>query len=118
MVQPLRPTDDDAERDKGRVALWLDPADLKWLSQRCDARKTPAKISANVALGFGFVLALRSIKREWPTADLLARPFAHESPILVSPGGHSHASYRTIVTVKPPPHQRGRSDARAPDPAR
>jgi hypothetical protein len=36
MATSVRPTDDDAERDKGRVALWLEPADLEWLSRRCD----------------------------------------------------------------------------------
>lgn len=36
MGSEARPTDDDAERQKGRVALWLEPADLEWLSQRCD----------------------------------------------------------------------------------
>jgi len=36
MAADVTPTDNDAERAKGRVAFWLDPSDLKWLSQRCD----------------------------------------------------------------------------------
>ena len=28
-------TDPDEEAKKGRVALWLDPADLDWLSKTC-----------------------------------------------------------------------------------
>ena len=35
MPSRIVPTDDDAERAKGRVALWLDAKDLLWLSQRC-----------------------------------------------------------------------------------
>ena len=31
----MQPTDESAEREKGRVPLWLDPADLEWLSTRC-----------------------------------------------------------------------------------
>jgi hypothetical protein len=30
------PTDVANELEKGRVALWLDPADVEWLSTRCD----------------------------------------------------------------------------------
>ncbi len=29
------PTEPHSEAAKGRVALWLDPADLEWLSQTC-----------------------------------------------------------------------------------
>jgi hypothetical protein len=29
-------TDETAEKEKGRIALWLDPSDLEWLSTRCD----------------------------------------------------------------------------------
>ncbi len=29
------PTDETAEKERGRVALWLDPADLETLSRRC-----------------------------------------------------------------------------------
>jgi hypothetical protein len=36
MVNPMRQTDEDAERARGRLALWLEVSDLEWLSQRCD----------------------------------------------------------------------------------
>ncbi|TNM26673.1 hypothetical protein [Streptomyces sedi] len=29
------PTDPEGERAKGRVPLWLDPDDARWLSQHC-----------------------------------------------------------------------------------
>ncbi|MGW7527477.1 hypothetical protein [Streptomyces sp. NPDC054783] len=29
------PTDPRAEAGRGRVALWLDPADLRWLAGHC-----------------------------------------------------------------------------------
>ncbi len=35
MTSKAAPTDDDAERAKGRIALWLDPEDLRWLQGRC-----------------------------------------------------------------------------------
>jgi hypothetical protein len=35
MSRPVKPTDAVTEQDKGRVALWLDPEDLRWLSQHC-----------------------------------------------------------------------------------
>jgi len=33
--QPPAPTDPSREVAMGRVALWLDPADLRWLAARC-----------------------------------------------------------------------------------
>ncbi|UNU43212.1 hypothetical protein EAO27_11170 [Sphingopyxis sp. YF1] len=36
MSQPVKPTDSEREIVAGRIALWLDPADLEWLSERCD----------------------------------------------------------------------------------
>jgi len=35
MTKPPTPTDPDQETAAGRVALWLAPADLEWLSQHC-----------------------------------------------------------------------------------
>jgi len=35
MVHDLVPTDPECEADLGRVALWLDPDDLRWLSRHC-----------------------------------------------------------------------------------
>lgn len=29
------PTDPHAESERGRVALWLDPSDIRWLAQHC-----------------------------------------------------------------------------------
>ena len=36
MSRPTKPTDADVEEQEGRIALWLDPEDLRWLSQHCD----------------------------------------------------------------------------------
>jgi hypothetical protein len=44
MVNPARPTDEDAERARGRVALWLDVSDLEWLSQRCDCTADTSEV--------------------------------------------------------------------------
>lgn len=33
MPRAVVPTDDQSEREKGRVPLWLDPDDLLWLSE-------------------------------------------------------------------------------------
>lgn len=35
MADETVPTDPDREAALGRVALWLDPADLLWLSRHC-----------------------------------------------------------------------------------
>ncbi|WP_405890506.1 hypothetical protein OG427_22570 [Streptomyces sp. NBC_00133] len=31
----IEPTDPKSELEKGRVPLWLDPEDLRWLSRLC-----------------------------------------------------------------------------------
>jgi len=33
--EPPSPTDPSREADMGRIALWLDPDDLRWLAARC-----------------------------------------------------------------------------------
>ncbi len=35
MERAVTPTDANREQAKGRIALWLDPEDLRWLSQHC-----------------------------------------------------------------------------------
>ena len=35
MTREIIPTDPEAEANKGRVALWLDPDDLRWLQRHC-----------------------------------------------------------------------------------
>jgi hypothetical protein len=35
MPQEPSPTDPSREADMGRIALWLDPDDLRWLAARC-----------------------------------------------------------------------------------
>lgn len=35
MADRILPTDPALEADKGRIALWLDPEDLRWLADRC-----------------------------------------------------------------------------------
>jgi hypothetical protein len=35
MPRPIVPTDSERETELGRVALWLDPDDLRWLGTRC-----------------------------------------------------------------------------------
>jgi len=34
-TDPPVPTDEEHERDEGRVALWLDPEDVRWLARTC-----------------------------------------------------------------------------------
>ena len=34
-IDPPVPTDPEREADLGRIALWLDEADLSWLSHHC-----------------------------------------------------------------------------------
>ena len=60
MAREITPTDPDSEAAKGRVMLWLDPADLSWLANHCgcaaDApqeeqeRCTRIRFRANAAL--------------------------------------------------------------------
>jgi hypothetical protein len=33
--RPIDPTDPEREKQLGRIALWLDPADLEYLSRHC-----------------------------------------------------------------------------------
>ena len=35
MTREIEPTDPQREATLGRVALWLDPDDLRWLSRHC-----------------------------------------------------------------------------------
>jgi hypothetical protein len=35
MADQITPTDENREQSMGRVALWLDVEDLRWLSKRC-----------------------------------------------------------------------------------
>lgn len=43
MTRPAIPTDAEQERAKGRVALWLDPEDLRWLARHCCCPSDAAK---------------------------------------------------------------------------
>ena len=57
MADPTIPKDEAA---KGRVALWLDPADLEWLSQtcRCDDNADQAQIERCARIRFRASAAL------------------------------------------------------------
>ncbi len=35
MERPIKPTEPEYEQAKGRVALWLDPEDIRWLGGHC-----------------------------------------------------------------------------------
>jgi hypothetical protein len=35
MEREVSPTNPERERELGRVALWLDPDDLRWLARHC-----------------------------------------------------------------------------------
>jgi hypothetical protein len=35
MAQDIAPTDPEREASLGRIALWLDPDDLRWLARHC-----------------------------------------------------------------------------------
>ena len=37
-----RPTDPDWETDAGRIPLWLDPDDVRWLAERCLCKQDPS----------------------------------------------------------------------------
>jgi hypothetical protein len=50
MSRPFKPTDAATEQAKGRIALWLDPEDLRWLSRRCDCPPdAPAEVTERCA---------------------------------------------------------------------
>jgi hypothetical protein len=42
MSKPPTPTDPEQEAAAGRVALWLDPSDLEWLSHHCACAENAA----------------------------------------------------------------------------
>ena len=46
MVNPVRPTDPEAELEAGRIALWLDPDDIAFLAD--ERRKIPEGASEPV----------------------------------------------------------------------
>lgn len=35
MTRAVVPTDPQGEAERGRVTLWLDPDDLRWLAEHC-----------------------------------------------------------------------------------
>ena len=43
MQSKVEPTDVERELAKGRVALWLDPEDLRWLSRHCCCSKEASR---------------------------------------------------------------------------
>lgn len=38
-MKEITPTDSLKEKEMGRIALWLEPSDLEWLSQHCPCGK-------------------------------------------------------------------------------
>jgi len=34
-MKEIEPTDPEYEAEKGRIAVWLDPEDIEWLSRHC-----------------------------------------------------------------------------------
>jgi hypothetical protein len=50
MERAVTPMDADREQAKGRIALWLDPEDLRWLSQHyCCSVDAPSEITSRCA---------------------------------------------------------------------
>jgi hypothetical protein len=41
-TDPPVPTDEGREIEQGRVALWLDPDDIRWLARTCRCNDTTA----------------------------------------------------------------------------
>jgi hypothetical protein len=60
MEKDIIPTDSVYESQKGRVAVWLDPEDLKWLSTHCccppDASKEVTDRCARIRFRTGAAL--------------------------------------------------------------
>jgi len=56
MAREIEPTDPDREQGLGRIALWLDPDDLRWLSTHCDCPPDASEEQKERGAGaFGFV---------------------------------------------------------------
>ncbi len=43
MPKPIKPSNPEEEEKKGRVAVWLEPQDIEWLSGHCCCTKDAAK---------------------------------------------------------------------------
>jgi len=49
-MTPISPTDPEYEAQQGRIAVWLDPEDIEWLSMHCCcAADAPPEVTARCA---------------------------------------------------------------------
>ncbi|MGW0871387.1 hypothetical protein ACWD3Z_12975 [Streptomyces sp. NPDC002740] len=54
MTRPVVPTDPRNEADRGRVALWLDADDLRWLAEHCCCPEDASEEAADRCLRLRF----------------------------------------------------------------
>ena len=66
----MKPTDSDEEKSKGRIALWLSPEDIEFLSN--EWRKIPAEAPASVI-------------ETWQRIAFRASAALHKSGVIVEP---------------------------------
>ena len=70
MRRPIIPTNPDEERAKGRVALWLDPDDLRWLATHLRELPTTTEEQEHInRLYFRAHAALHKAGLSWQTAS-------------------------------------------------
>jgi hypothetical protein len=72
MTSDIIPTDLEAERDKGRVALWLDAQDLEYLSTHCccpdDAPQEQTERCARIRFRASAALHKAGLRRDQDSA--------------------------------------------------
>lgn len=66
--EPPVPTDPDRETAAGRIALWLDLEDLRWVASSCRCGDEASDLSVNVARGYGSAPVPPCTKRSQPTS--------------------------------------------------
>jgi len=77
MESEPEPTDPEREKELGRLALWLDPDDLRWLAVRCDCPPDASDEQNERCARVRFGRARRSTRRVWAGSTRLGqRPLA------------------------------------------
>ena len=79
MPQPIIPTNPGGEQAKGRIALWLDPDDLRWLAQHCGEPPTTPQDQEYVSrICFRAHAALHKAGLPWQFSDNASDAEANE----------------------------------------
>jgi hypothetical protein len=69
----IKPTGSEIERQKGRIALWLDPEDILWMSKHCccppDAEKDTTDRCARIRFRASAALHKAGIGHDWKDKD-------------------------------------------------